>query len=116
MMDNNVKTAMVGTPCQILAATKINEYSDKTGGSSIDVKIGLFCMENFSYTYLKEFLIDKKIDINDVKGFRIEENKFKVILNNNDVFMVPLSETDSFKRKKIVISVLIILPIYLIFL
>lgn len=99
MMNNNVKTAMVGTPCQILAATKINEYSDETGGSSIDVKIGLFCMENFSYTYLKEFLIDKKIDINNVKGFRIEENKFKVILNNNDIFMVPLSETDSFKRK-----------------
>ncbi len=61
MMNNNVKTAMVGTPCQILAATKINEYSDETGGSSIDVKIGLFCMENFSYTYLKEFLIDKKL-------------------------------------------------------
>ena len=29
MMNNNVKTAMVGTPCQILAATKINEYSDE---------------------------------------------------------------------------------------
>ena len=46
---SNKKTAMVGTPCQILAATKINRYEEKTGGSPIDVKIGLFCMENFSY-------------------------------------------------------------------
>ena len=39
---SNKKTAMVGTPCQILAATKINRYEEKTGGSPIDVKIGLF--------------------------------------------------------------------------
>lgn len=98
-MNDNIKTAMVGTPCQILAATKINKYSEKTGGSSIDIKIGLFCMENFSYTYLKKFLTEKDININEVEGFRIEENKFKVLLKNNDMFTVPLSETDSFKRK-----------------
>ena len=34
----NIKTAMVGTPCQILAATKINRYEEETGGSPIDVK------------------------------------------------------------------------------
>lgn len=116
------KAAMVGTPCQILAATKINEYREKTGGSPIDLKIGLFCMENFSYTYLKKFLEDNDIDLEDVEEFRIEENKFKVFLknnnNNNDndmadndgdntgddgkndnVFIVPLSSTESFKRK-----------------
>jgi coenzyme F420 hydrogenase subunit beta len=96
---DNEKTAMVGTPCQILAATKINKYREETGGSPIDVKIGLFCMENFSYTYLKKFLKDHNIEIADVKGFRIEENKFKVFLKNNDAFIVPLSETESFKRK-----------------
>ena len=39
---SNKKVAMVGTPCQILAATKVNRYADFTGGSPIDVKIGLF--------------------------------------------------------------------------
>lgn len=95
----NERTAMVGTPCQILAATKINEYSEKTGGSPIDVKIGLFCMENFSYTYLKNFLEDNDINLKDVEGFRIEENKFKVFLKNDNPFIVPLSSTESFKRK-----------------
>lgn len=97
-MDNG-KTVMVGTPCQILAAAKIDEYSEEIDGSPIDVKIGLFCMENFSYTYLKKFLEENNIDIADVKEFRIEENKFKVFLKNKNVFIVPLSETDSFKRK-----------------
>ena len=68
----NKKTAMVGTPCQILAATKINRYEEKTGGSPIDVKIGLFCMENFSYQYLKRYLKSQGIELFEVK--ELEEN------------------------------------------
>lgn len=93
------RTAMVGTPCQILAATKINEYSEETGGSPIDLKIGLFCMENFSYTYLKKFLEENNINLKNVEGFRIEENKFKVFLKNDNPLIVPLISTESFKRK-----------------
>ncbi len=96
---SKIKTAMVGTPCQILGATKINKYENKTGGSPINLKIGLFCMENFSFEYLKEFLLDHNINLNDVDSFRIEENKFKVFLNDGNEFNVPLSETNSFKRK-----------------
>ncbi|MDR0912577.1 MAG: Coenzyme F420 hydrogenase/dehydrogenase, beta subunit C-terminal domain [Methanobrevibacter sp.] len=91
--------AMVGTPCQILAATKINEYDDKTGGSPIDLKIGLFCMENFSYHYLKEFLLNDNIELKNVKEFRIENNRFKVFLNNGDLKEYSIPETESFKRK-----------------
>ncbi|MDR2874266.1 MAG: Coenzyme F420 hydrogenase/dehydrogenase, beta subunit C-terminal domain [Methanobrevibacter sp.] len=94
----NEKIAMVGTPCQILAGSKINYYEKETGGSSIDLKIGLFCMENFSYTYLKMFLQEKNIQLNDVKEFRIENNKFKVF-SNDDVYEFPISQTNSFKRK-----------------
>ncbi len=66
---SNKKTAMVGTPCQILAATKINRYEEKkTGGSPIDVKIGLFCMENFSYQYLRRYLKSHDIELFEVKG------------------------------------------------
>ncbi|MDR3291065.1 MAG: Coenzyme F420 hydrogenase/dehydrogenase, beta subunit C-terminal domain [Methanobrevibacter sp.] len=94
----NEKIAMVGTPCQILAASKIDFYEKETGGSSIDLKIGLFCMENFSYTYLKMFLKEKNIDLKDVSEFRIENNKFKVFLNDSvQEFSIP--QTNSFKRK-----------------
>jgi coenzyme F420 hydrogenase subunit beta len=93
------KAAMVGTPCQILATTKINEYKDKTGGSPICIKIGLFCMENFSYHYLKEFLETDGIKLKDVKEFRIESNRFKVFLNNGDLKDYSIPQTESFKRK-----------------
>ncbi|MDR2623276.1 MAG: Coenzyme F420 hydrogenase/dehydrogenase, beta subunit C-terminal domain [Methanobrevibacter sp.] len=95
---SNEKIAMVGTPCQILAASKINYYEKKTGGSSIDLKIGLFCMENFSYTYLKMFLKENNINLKDVKEFRIENNKFKVFLED-DVQEFSIPQTNSFKRK-----------------
>ncbi|MBX7077024.1 MAG: Coenzyme F420 hydrogenase/dehydrogenase, beta subunit C-terminal domain [Methanobacteriaceae archaeon] len=93
------KIAMVGTPCQIIAATKINKYSNKTGGSPIDVKIGLFCMENFSYAYLKDFLAENNIDMNEVKEFRIEKGQFKAKLIYGDEFSIPIIKTKPFTRK-----------------
>ncbi len=93
------KIAMVGTPCQAIAATKINKYSDKTGGSPITVKIGLFCTENFSYAYLKEFLAENDIDMNEVKEFRIDKGQFKAKLIYGDEFSTPIIKTRPFTRK-----------------
>lgn len=95
----NLKTAMVGTPCQILAATKINKYEEKTGGSPIDVKIGLFCMENFSYSYLERFLKEQNIELYEVKEFRIEKGQFIAYLIDGNVFKIPIAETEPFTRK-----------------
>ena len=95
----NKKTAIVGTPCQILAATKINRYEEKTGGSPIDVKIGLFCMENFSYQYLKRYLKAQNIELFEVKEFRIEKGQFVAYLIDGNVFKIPIAETEPFTRK-----------------
>ena len=96
---NQIKTAMVGTPCQILAATKINKYSEITGGSPIDIKVGLFCMENFSYTYLEKFLNQNNIEMYEIKEFRIDKGKFLVNLINGNEFSIPIAETNVFTRK-----------------
>ena len=96
---SNIKTAMVGTPCQILAATKINKYEKQTGGSPIDVKIGLFCMENFSYSYLERYLKEQGIELYEVKEFRIEKGKFIAYLIDGNVFKIPIAETEPFTRK-----------------
>ena len=37
---NNEKVAIVGTPCHMIAATKMDEFSDILGESPIDIKIG----------------------------------------------------------------------------
>lgn len=96
---SEIKTAMVGTPCQILAATKINKYEKYTGGSPIDVKIGLFCMENFSYSYLERYLKQQGIELYEVKEFRIEKGKFIAYLIDGNVFKIPIAETEPFTRK-----------------
>jgi len=41
------KVALVGTPCHMTAAAKIDTFSDYLGESPLDIKIGLFCMEIF---------------------------------------------------------------------
>ena len=96
---SDIKAAMVGTPCQILAATKINKYEKQTGGSPIDVKIGLFCMENFSYSYLERYLKQQGIELYEVKEFRIEKGKFIANLIDGNVFKIPIAETEPFTRK-----------------
>ena len=40
--NQNDKVAMVGTPCQIIAAQKMDHFSDILGESPVDIKIGLF--------------------------------------------------------------------------
>lgn len=96
---SKIKTAMVGTPCQILAATKINRYEEQTGGSPIDVKIGLFCMENFSYSYLEKYLKQQGIELYEVKEFRIDKGQFIAYLIDGNVFKIPIAETEPFTRK-----------------
>jgi len=38
------KVAMIGTPCHMVAASKLGKFSDILGESPIEIKIGLFCM------------------------------------------------------------------------
>ena len=45
------RIAMVGTPCEIMAASKLQYYTD----SPIDVKLGLFC--NWAYSVWRIFHI-----------------------------------------------------------
>jgi coenzyme F420 hydrogenase subunit beta len=93
------KVALVGTPCHIIAAEKMEHYTDILGDSPVDFKLGLFCMENFSYTYLQEFLKEQNIEMGEVKEFRVEKGHFWAYLKNGDVFKVPLSKVKVCMRK-----------------
>lgn len=88
---------MVGTPCQILAATKMNRFMDEE--FPVDIKIGLFCMENFSYSYMKELLNEYDVDINDVTQFRIEKGHLWLYLTENRVIKIPLDKAKKCMRK-----------------
>jgi coenzyme F420 hydrogenase subunit beta len=91
--------ALVGTPCHIIAAEKMEHYPDIIGEVPVDFKLGLFCMENFSHTYLKKFLSQNNVEMDDVKEFRVEKGQFWAYLKNGDVFKVPLSKAKVCMRK-----------------
>lgn len=87
---------MVGTPCQILAATKMSRFMDEF---PVDLKIGLFCMENFSYSYMKEMLKEYDVDIKDIKQFRIEKGHLWLYQENDEVVKIPLENAKRCMRK-----------------
>lgn len=93
------KVAMVGTPCQITASTLMNDFSEITANNQIDLKIGLICMENFSYNYLKELLKKYEIDLKDVVECRIEKGFMWFYLTENQLFKIPLEEAKTCIRK-----------------
>ncbi|NYB52606.1 MAG: Coenzyme F420 hydrogenase/dehydrogenase, beta subunit C-terminal domain [Methanobacteriaceae archaeon] len=97
--DQKRSVALVGTPCHIIAAEKMEHYSNILGDSPVDLKLGLFCMENFSHSYLKEFLSQNEIDMDEVKEFRVEKGQFWAYLENGEVFKVPLSQAKICMRK-----------------
>ncbi|MBI5458327.1 Coenzyme F420 hydrogenase/dehydrogenase, beta subunit C-terminal domain [Methanobacterium sp.] len=100
MTHNNQKSVtLVGTPCHIIAAEKMEHYPDILGDSPVDFKLGLFCMENFSHTYLKEFLKQNEIEMDDIDQFRVEKGHLWTYLKNGDIFKVPLSKAKVCMRK-----------------
>lgn len=93
------KVALVGTPCHMTAAAKIDTLSDYLGESPLDIKIGLFCMENFSYSYMKQLLEENGYDMKDVIECRVEKGYFWFYLTEGRLFKIPLKEAKSCMRK-----------------
>ncbi len=87
--------AIVGTPCEIMAASKLQHYTQ----SPINFKIGLFCMENFSYSYFEKLLKEYDIKMSDVKKFRIEKGKAFIFLQDDQEIKIPLSVIKPVVRK-----------------
>jgi len=93
------KVALVGTPCHMTAAAKIDTFSDYLGESPLDIKIGLFCMENFSYSYMKQLLEENGYDMKDVIECRVEKGYFWFYLTEGRLFKILLKEAKSCMRK-----------------
>ena len=89
------KIAMVGTPCEIMAASKLQYYTD----SPIDVKLGLFCMENFSYKYFENLLEEYGLKMDDIEKFQIEKGFVFLLLKTRETVKIPLSVAKRIIRK-----------------
>ena len=89
------KIAMVGTPCEIMAASKLQYYTD----SPIDVKLGLFCMENFSYKYFENLLEEYDLKMDDIEKFQIDKGFVFLSLKTKETVKIPLSVAKRIIRK-----------------
>ena len=89
------KIAMVGTPCEIMAASKLQYYTD----SPIDVKLGLFCMENFSYKYFGHLLKEYDLKMDDIEKFQIDKGYVFLLLKTKETVKIPLSVAKRMIRK-----------------
>ncbi|MDO5825670.1 MAG: hydrogenase [Methanosphaera sp. rholeuAM130] len=89
------KIAMVGTPCQIMAASKMQHYTQ----TPIFFKIGLFCMENFSYSYFSKMLETMDLTMDEVEKFRIEKGFAFLTLKNGKQVKISLSKAKTVVRK-----------------
>ena len=70
------KIAIVGTPCIITGLRMLQKEIPLY--NKVVLAISLFCMENYRYSSLMEFLSEKGIDVRKVKMFDIRKGKFIV--------------------------------------
>ena len=89
------RIAMVGTPCEIMAASKLQFYTD----SPIDVKLGLFCMENFSYKYFENLLKEYDLKMEDIEKFQITKGFVFLLLKTKETVKIPISIAKRIIRK-----------------
>jgi coenzyme F420 hydrogenase subunit beta len=72
------KVAVVGTPCQIRGLSRLTDGPMKNirYKNSVDLKIGLFCMETFNYDSFIEYLSENDVDPAQVTKFMIKNGRF----------------------------------------
>jgi coenzyme F420 hydrogenase subunit beta len=93
------KIAIVGTPCQIYAARKMQLYpfGARHIADKIALTVGIFCTENFSYAGLKTVIEDHcKVPVASVTKMEIGKGKFSV-KGTKDV-AIPIKETHKYEQ------------------
>jgi coenzyme F420 hydrogenase subunit beta len=94
------KVGMVGTPCQIKAARRIqtSPMGNRRLAQAVKLTIGLFCMESYGYDRLVNYLAAKGIDTSNVTKVGIKRGSFIAWSEDKEVLHVPLKEIDGFVR------------------
>ncbi|MGB5910666.1 MAG: Coenzyme F420 hydrogenase/dehydrogenase, beta subunit C-terminal domain [Promethearchaeia archaeon] len=94
------KIAVVGVPCMMKAIEKGALFpSGLPFFKNIKYKVGLFCMESFSYVDIIKLTKDKfNQDINELTKMNIDKGKFIINLKSGEEMAVDLKEVQSYAR------------------
>jgi coenzyme F420 hydrogenase subunit beta len=94
------KIAVVGVPCQMQALLKSEIYN--VGFPSlinIKYRIGIFCMESFSYESLLKICEKVNVNIKDAKKMDINKGKFFIYTEDGNELNVPIKEISHLARE-----------------
>jgi coenzyme F420 hydrogenase subunit beta len=94
------KIAVVGVPCMMKALEKGSLFPNGLPFfKNIKYKIGLFCMESFSYDNIVKLVKEQfKKDINDIKKMNIEKGNFIITLVSGEEMSLPMKELQAYAR------------------
>jgi len=96
----NANLAVVGVPCMMQALLKSDIYNINIPAlNQIKYRIGIFCMESFSYESLLKICELLKVDVNDVKKTDINKGKFFVYTKSGDELTIPIKEIGHLARE-----------------
>ncbi|MBY8987079.1 MAG: Coenzyme F420 hydrogenase/dehydrogenase, beta subunit C-terminal domain [Candidatus Lokiarchaeota archaeon] len=97
---NQSNLAVVGVPCMMQALLKSAVYNICIPSlNQIKFRIGIFCMESFSYESLLKICEILKVNVNDVKKTDINKGKFFVYTNSGEELTVPIKEIGNLARE-----------------
>ena len=93
-----LKIAVVGTPCQIHTIRKM-QYLGVMPAHVVKYAIGLFCLENFSFSSDKLAEVEETlgVKIDDIKKINLKED-FIITTKDGEVKHIPLSELEKVAR------------------
>ena len=95
------QVGLVGTPCQVKAARRIqtSPLGNSRLAQAMKLLIGLFCMESYGYEGLmRKYLTVKGVDPTTVTKVGIKKGSFIALAGDLEVLHVPLKEIDEFVR------------------
>ena len=92
--------AVVGVPCQMQALLKSEIYNIGIPSlNNIAYRIGIFCMESFSYESLLKICEKLNVDIKNAKKMDINKGKFFVYTKDNEELNIPIKEISHLARE-----------------
>jgi len=96
------RVAFVGTPCQVLSVRKmqLTDMGHRKLGEAAKLIMGLFCMENFNYNLISEFLPNMSVKPEAVFKFDISSGKFNVYgEGGKNLISVSVKELEKYSRR-----------------
>jgi coenzyme F420 hydrogenase subunit beta len=97
---SNHRLAVIGVPCMMQALLKAKIYDINVPSlNQVLYRIGIFCMESFSYESFTQICKLLKVDIEKVKKTDISKGNFSIHTNCEEKLSIPIKDITHLARE-----------------